>query len=314
MKPSCLILYALISTLFCQCVTTGVKRAITLSDAAMIAPYIPELYLNEAGQSSSSLKAMRISAVSKLNTLIDENSENSELVNHLQLRKAMLLTQHQQKEDATQAWGAIKDVDSLKSDRDKALYQSREALLSLYSNSSKSPSSDQRKALAKNLEKLSKAVSEIKSKSGQQTRRFLAYNRASGDLKMRGKWKEGTPARYIVNLTFGLAELYAEHKPETLAILVDDRPSARGEVYYLRLYKEKFHSAINSIQPTKEIKLVKADDGTGFKLILKKKNSNSHLKVISFQETNSTGQYIPEVKDRDSKWKRLEMNWRSQQF
>lgn len=106
------------------CVTQReVKLAIAESNAAMISPFLdrPETSPQEGWKE----------AIKKMDLLIDANPDHPVLVNQLRLRQAMLLTVNKKDALAQQRWSTI-DASSLKTQRDKSLYETRNALVWSY--------------------------------------------------------------------------------------------------------------------------------------------------------------------------------------
>lgn len=109
------------------CVTQReVKLAIAESNAAMISPF-----LDIPKRSPSSPQEGWKEAIKKMDLLIDVNPDHPVLVNQLRLRQAMLLTVNKKDALAQQRWNTI-DASSLKTQRDKALFETRNALVWSY--------------------------------------------------------------------------------------------------------------------------------------------------------------------------------------
>ena len=107
-----------------SCVTQrAVKQAIAESNVAMIAPFLdrPDTTQQVGWQD----------AIKKIDSLIEANPDNPVLVNQLRLRQAMLLTVNKKDALALQRWNTI-NVSSLKTQRDKALYETRNSLVWSY--------------------------------------------------------------------------------------------------------------------------------------------------------------------------------------
>ena len=110
--------------LYAGCATQRqVKEIVALSNAAMIAPVIDKA----GGEPNDGYQE----SVSKIDQLIAAYPNQETLVNHLQLRAAMVLTVNQQDSLAKQRWEKVKK-DALVSERDKALYSVYKTLVWWY--------------------------------------------------------------------------------------------------------------------------------------------------------------------------------------
>lgn len=106
------------------CITTQqVSEIVVSSNAAMISPG-----LNVPG--SESLGAWE-EPVAQIDQLILQNEDQPTLVNHLRVRQAMLLTVNKQNNLAAERWKQVNST-ALKTERDKTLYQNRNALVWWY--------------------------------------------------------------------------------------------------------------------------------------------------------------------------------------
>lgn len=106
------------------CITTEqVREIVVSSNAAMISPG-----LNVPG--SEPLGAWQ-APVAQIDQMILQNGDQPTLVNHLRVRQAMLLTVNKQGSLAAERWSQVNSA-ALKTERDKALYQNRNALVWWY--------------------------------------------------------------------------------------------------------------------------------------------------------------------------------------
>jgi len=100
-----------------------VREIVTSTNAAMLSPHL-EL---PGDTTSDSWK----NAIRDIDRLIDANSDQTTLVNHLRVRQAMLLTVNGQYNLAEQRWADV-DGSALTSERDKSLYENADTIVWWY--------------------------------------------------------------------------------------------------------------------------------------------------------------------------------------
>jgi hypothetical protein len=112
------------AVLLVGCLTTKqVREIVATSNAELISPSLDL----PGGNSTNGWK----DPVAKIDQLILQNQDQPTLVNHLRVRQAMLLTVYQQDNLARERWKQV-DASALKTERDKSLHQSRDALVWWY--------------------------------------------------------------------------------------------------------------------------------------------------------------------------------------
>lgn len=157
------------------CATTSdVKEIIATTNAAMVSPV-----LEQPGSRASDVWQV---PVAQIDQIILNYPEEGTLVNHLRLRQAMLLTVFQQGNLAEERWEQI-DGSELETERDRSLYENRDALVWWYRRApSLAPLDDEEKERAtRYVTQLTASLSDIEN---EDIRAYLGTIRAQMDLKL----------------------------------------------------------------------------------------------------------------------------------
>jgi hypothetical protein len=101
----------------------AVEDIVVRTNASMVSPY-----LTRPGEPES---ANPDQVLADLDRLVQAHPDNPVLVNHLRLRQAMVLTVHRRTSLAEERWNQVSSSE-LKSERDRALYASRNVLVWAY--------------------------------------------------------------------------------------------------------------------------------------------------------------------------------------
>jgi len=176
MKHSFKFLVVLLLTAWISgCVTTSdVREAVATTNAAMVSPA-----LDPPGNQASGAWE---DPVAQIDRIIQNNPGETTLVNHLRLRQAMLLTVFEQGNLAAERWKQI-NPSALKTERDRSLYENRDALVWWYRRApSLEPLDNQEKERAN--EYVSQLTSSIAEITNEEVKGYLGTIRAQMDLRL----------------------------------------------------------------------------------------------------------------------------------
>jgi hypothetical protein len=194
------------------CVTKrDVEEIVVGTNAALVSPY-----LNRTGEDASGGET----ALADIDRLIRSHPDNPVLVNHLLVRQAMVLTIQKKSALAEQRWGRVQSAE-LKSERDRALYASREALVWAYHRlPESSPLDANEMTLARShIDELDGALASVET---PDIAIYLHTIRAEIALKLADSMDEDRDKARITELLTTSLETYAE------SFAVEDRAWVRA--------------------------------------------------------------------------------------
>ena len=207
-----------------------------------------------------------------------------------------------------------------KSQRDRAIFTARDAILWIYT----SPTPKQAKEDIKNgkvftkAQQLNKAITSLKEPSGTATRLYLASIRALIDLEAIGHWNHTKkPKQHAINLAYDLAEYYSEHRAESLDLLLNNTPPnkatflAHRQLPHLKNFRGKFEKSVTDLKIGAEL-VHKPLDNNGVRsgFIVRVVRDKQIYVTIRFNKKDSQKRYVPFVIDENKNLN--DTGWRGQ--